>query len=284
MSAQHKLRCAALGALLLALLLAACSGPIVARSPQALYALAKEQIANANYTPAVDTLARVGREAPDSEMAGRAQVLQIALLAGMARSLQEIGESYLAGSRQAGAAAYAPQMRSIAMDYFGRARGRAIEMVEALDRLMQKPLGSSFRVDLNAGTTPQAGAGVLVKVRQGGWVESQEMLGVEKALVQRELGEMLNQLSRAGAPESDSAEVMLDPAALYLAVAREIVALTDSLRAEALDDPRMARVFYERAARAAGRAAELAQQQGKQEIARQSQELLARCQEALRKQ
>jgi hypothetical protein len=268
-----------------ALLLAACGGPIVARSPQALYALAKEQIVNANYTPAVDTLARISREAPGSDMAGRAQVLQIALLAGMARSLQEIGESYLAGSREAGAAAYAPQMRSIAMDYFGRSRSRAIEMVEALDRLMQRPLGSSLRVDMTAGTTPQGGPGVLVKVRQGTWVESEEMLPVENALIQREFGEMLNQLSGGGAPEPGAAsEVALDPAALYLAGAQEIVSLTDSLRAEALNDPRMARVFYERAARAAGRAAELAQQEGKQEMARQSQELLARCQNALKKQ
>src|SRR3989338_4870339 len=40
-------------------LLAACGEPIVARSPEALYALAQQQIANASYSPAADTLARV---------------------------------------------------------------------------------------------------------------------------------------------------------------------------------------------------------------------------------
>ncbi|MFQ5695375.1 MAG: hypothetical protein ACE5HB_05250, partial [Terriglobia bacterium] len=123
-----------------AFLLAACGEPIVPRSPEALYALAQQQLSNNNFSPALDTLARVVREAPDSESGRRARVLQIALLGGMARAFREVAESYLAGSQEAGAAAYAPRMRSVAMDYFGRARGRSIEMVEALDRLMREPL------------------------------------------------------------------------------------------------------------------------------------------------
>jgi len=263
-------------------LLLNCNGPIVARSPEALYALATEQIANANYSPAVDTLTKVMQAPEQTEWAGRAQVLRIALLAGMARGFKEIAENYLAGHQQAGAAAYAPQMRAIAMDYFGRARGRSIEMVEALDRMMREPGAGPVRVELSlparsAGEPPAPPlGGALAKVRQGNWIENPELVQAEKDQVREQLGQALTSIAGADAGSSS--------AAFYLAVGREIVNLSGIYRPEALRDARMFRLFYERAATAASRAGELAREAGNRKLEEESQQLLAHCKEALKRQ
>ncbi len=257
-------------------LLLNCNGPIVARSPEALYALATEQIANANYSPAIDTLAKVIQAPEQTEWAGRAQALRMALLAGMARSFKEIAESYLEGHEQAGAAAYASQMRAIAMDYFGRARGRSIEMVEALDRMLREPGAGPGRVELSLPPASAPPAATLAKVRQGTWIENPELLTAEKDQVRRQLEQTL--ATMAGADGGSS------PAAFYLAAAREIVNLSSIYRPEALGDARMFRLFHERAATAAGRAAELAREAGNRKLEEESQKLVAHCREVLRRQ
>jgi hypothetical protein len=263
-----------------AALLLNCNGPIVARSPEALYALATEQIANANYSPAVDTLTKVMQAPEPSEWAGRAQVLRIALLAGMARGFKEIAESYLAGHQQAGPAAYASQMRAIAMDYFGRARGRSIEMVEALDRMMREPGAGPVRVELSlpplsGGGPPATAAGALARVRQGNWIENPELAQAEKDQVRAQLKQTLAGIAGA---EADN------PAAFYLAVGREIADLSSIYRPEALGDARMFRLFNERAATAASRASQLAREAGNRQLEEESQQLLAHCKEALKRQ
>lgn len=267
---------------LVALCLAACSGPIVARSPEALYAQAREQAAHANYTPAVDTLARVAREATDTEMIGRAEVLRLALLIAMARTNSQVAESYLAGHEKARGTDFGPKMHSIAADYFGRTRSRTIEIVEALDRLQQKPPAGTLPVDTTAAVTPQGDPALLDQLRDGRWVDDEKIREVEKGIVQRELADMLKTFARTEAPASGS-EPLIEPAGLYLAVAKEVVDLAPALRPEALGDPRMQRLFYERAASAAGRAAELGRQQGQDQIVRESEQLQVECQKALAK-
>src|SRR3972149_3688276 len=90
--------------------------------------LAQQQPASATSPPAADTRARVVRAGPESEPARRARALRLALLGGMARGYQRVGESYLEGSKSAGAAAYASQMRAVALAYFGRVRRGSLEM------------------------------------------------------------------------------------------------------------------------------------------------------------
>lgn len=262
-----------------AVLFAACNGPIVARSPEALYALAQDQIGNANYYPAVDTLARVAREAPKSELARRARVLRVTLLAGMARAFKNIAESYLAGHEQAGAAAYAGQMRAVAMDYFGRSRGRAIEMLEALDFLLREPVSTPVRLDLSLPAPPAGDSQALARVRQGSWVEQRELGQLEKVQLAGELTQAGSALA-AGLP---GAGAEIDPARFYLKMAQEIVELSSIYRPEALGDRRMLRLFHERAASAASRAAQLAQEKGDSKLQEESLQVVTHCQDALKK-
>ena len=220
-------------------LLAACGEPIVARSPEALYALAQQQIANASYSPAADTLARVVLAGPESAPARRARVLRLALLGGMARGYQQVGESYLAGSKSAGAAAYASQMRTIALDYFGRARGSSLEMMDALDRMLREPASPLSGADISLAAAAAERA-VLAQVRQGQWVEDAIRLRAERA----EVGEQVRQVL-AGFAGTGGKEV--DPAALYLAAARELLTLSGIFGPEGLREPRSLRLYHERA-------------------------------------
>lgn len=262
-----------------ALLLAACGGPIVPRSPEALYVLAREQMANSNYYPASDSLARVAREAPFTDWGRRARVLQIALLGGMARGYKQFAESYLAGSRQAGAAAYASQMRSMAMDYFGRARGRSLEMVEALDHLLREPSTQPLRVDIPLPAAAEAGGGALARVRQGTRLEDDERLRVEQQELTQGFAGMLATLGGAGDDLAQArarfqgSVVELDPAAFYLGAARELLAMSSIYGPEALGDRRLFRLYHARALAAAERAAQLAAAQGNARLREEAERL-----------
>lgn len=259
---------------LLAALLAACGGPIVAHSPEALFALAQEQIGNASYNPAADTLARVTREAPKTELGRRARLQRLALLAGMARALREIGEAYLKGHEQAGAAAYSPQMRAVAMDYFGRSRGRSLEMIETLDALLREPLPGPVRLEFSL---PAAGAAsqTLARVQQGAWVDAAQLGPVEKERLTSAMAQARDALAGSGAESS--------PARIYLGAAREILDLSSIYRPEALGDKRLVRLFHERAASAAGLAAELAAKSGDHPLEADSRQVVAQCQDVLKK-
>jgi hypothetical protein len=96
----------------------------------------------------------------------------------------------------------------------------------------------------------------------------------------REFGLVLNDLNaaRGSSPGNE-----IQPAAFYLLTARGGVSLADIFREAALNDRRMRRLFYERAATAAGRAAELAQDQGNQPLAEEAEQLLAECRNVLGK-
>jgi len=265
---------AALAAASTAALLPSCSGPIVARSPEALFALAQEQIGNANYYPAADTLARVAREAPQSELGRRARLQRITLLAGMARAFADIAEAYLAGHQQAGAAAYSGQMRAIAMDYFGRSRGRSLEMIEALDALLREPLPGPVRLDFSFPASAP-GSQMLARVRQGAWVDAAQLAPVEKDGLGPAMAESLAALAGGATDPS--------PARIYLGLARELLNLSSIYRPEALSDRRMVRLYHERAASAAGLAADIASKSGERAVEEESRRLIAQCQEILKK-
>lgn len=278
-----------LGAAVCAWLLLSCGEPIVPRTPEALYSLAKAQLTNANYVPAVDTLGKVTEESPQSEPGRRAQVLRIAVLSGLARGFKEIGESCLAGRQKAGTAQYASEMRSVAMDYFSRARGHSIEMVEALDYLIRYAPTGPFRVDFPLPEVPGGGSPVLAKVRLGNWVRTEELAQAEKEAVSQGLAQSLTRLAGAGEDVNQArarfrgGEVEVDPAAFYLGVAQEIVDLSSIYGRDALQDPRMFRLFHERAAAAAERAAKLAGEKGDRKLQAESERLRRRCQDVLRK-
>jgi len=252
----------------------ACSGPIVARSPEALFALAQEQIGNGNYYPAADTLARVAREAHQTDLGRQARLQRISLLAGMARAFRDIADAYLEGHQQAGAAAYSTQMRTIALDYFGRSRGRSLEMIESLDALLREPLPGPVRLTLSLPTSGAA-AQTLARVRQGTWVDTAQLPPVERDGLAASM--MQSQAALAGGATDPS------PARIYLGLAREIVELSSIYRQEALGDKRMTRLFHERAASAAGLAAELAAKSGERPLEEESRRLIAQCQETLKK-
>lgn len=264
---------AALAAASAALLLA-CSGPIVARSPEALFALAQEQIGNANYYPAADTLAKVAREAHNTDLGRQARLLRITLLAGMARAFRDIADAYLVGHQQAGAAAYSGQMRAIAMDYFGRSRGRSLEMIEALDVLLREPLPGPVRLALSLPATSSASQ-TLARVRQGTWVDAAELGPVEKDGLAAAMAQSRTTL--AGGTTDPS------PARIYLGLAREVVNLSSIYRQEALGDDRLIRLFQERAASAAALGADLAAKSGERQLEEESRRLVAQCQETLKK-
>ena len=261
-------------ALLLCLGLAACGEPIVPRTPEALYNLAKQQLTNGRYRAASDSLQRVTETDPTGELGRRALVLRTALLGGMTRGFQSIGEEYLAGYKKT----QSPELRTVAMDYFSRSRGRSLELVDVLEQALKQPTTSPFRVDY--WPAPAAG-GALQKARQGQLLSETELLAAERATVQRSLAEVLSGLAgQTGAPGT---QTDIEPAVFYLGAAQELVRLTDIFRPEALDERRMTRLLLERAATLARQAAQLAQAKGDRKTQASAEQLLQQYEGALKK-
>ncbi|MFQ5777649.1 MAG: hypothetical protein ACE5IP_06540, partial [Terriglobia bacterium] len=262
-------------------------GPLLSTTPPALYALAQEQIANANYSRAVDSLARAVRAGPQSQAAQRARVLRIALLGGMARGFSDLAASYLAGHGQAGDSEHASVLRSTAMDYFGRARGRSLEMVEALDALQRDPAAEPLRMAFQPLENLSADNPVLEQIRHGNPVSDKERRGAERERIQQGLAGML---VRLGGTERNpqrlwfhlaQGEVELDPAAFYLGAARELVEITKIYSPEALGDKRLTRLYHERAAALARRAAQLAEEKGDSKLRDEAGQFLHHLQQTL---
>jgi hypothetical protein len=263
---------AALAWLLLAGL-AACEGPIVARSPQALYALAQEQLANSQFRAATDTLKRVSREFPTTEQGQRAAPLHIALEGGLARGYQSMGDAYLEGSKQPGATPQAGQLRAVAMDYFGRARSESIEVVESLEWLMKQTATEPFRLEAPV-RAPEA-APFPAQVRAGKPLNDPQRARAEQAEVWRGIQATVTALGGAG--------TAIEPAVFYLGASRELVETVPLFSPDKLNEGRMAELYYERAAAIGRYAAQLAQTKGDRRTQKEAEALVQRCQQALAK-
>jgi hypothetical protein len=181
----------------------------------------------------------------------------------MTGGFQRIGEDYLAGYKQS----QSPQLRVVALDYFSRARGRSLELVDVLEQTLKQPATSPFQVDYWPASV--SGAEALQKARQGQLLSDKELEAAERAAVRASLAEALSSLTgRTGAPAE------AEPAVFYLGAAQVLVRLADIFRPEALDEQRMTQLLRERAATLARQAAQLAQAAGDQKTQAGAEQLL----------
>lgn len=263
-----------------------CGEPIVPRGPEQLYGLAREQIRNQNYVRALDTLARIARESPDSPYAVKATLTRLVLLAGLARSSLALGQVYLQAGGKAQEPDYRSELRIAAMGQFGVGQSWALGLVEGLDPWPRVLAAKPWVIDPVLPLTPAAEHPALGRLREGQRVASPERAAIERNAIRRGLAEMMAAL--AGAPGDfgrayerlarENAPV--EPAVVYLAFGNELVSLSALFGKEALDNPRYLRLFHERALALAERG--LAASSPSDPLrARQADELRQRCREVL---
>lgn len=262
-------------ALLLLLGLVACREPSVPRTPKDFYYLSKERLSSGQYRAAADGLKRATETDATGDLGRRALALRIALLSGTARGFQSIGEEYLAGYQQK----KAPELRTMAMDYFSRARGQSLELLDALEQALKQPTTTPFRVDY--WPAPVAVGAPLQKARQGQLLSEAESTAAERAAVQQGLAEALTGLT--GKTGLSGAEIEVEPAVFFLGAAQELVRMTSLFRAEALGEQRLTQLTLERAATLARQAEQLAQTGGNPKVQAEAGQVLRQCEEALKK-
>ncbi|MFQ5925804.1 MAG: hypothetical protein ACE5MH_00025 [Terriglobia bacterium] len=266
--------------------LVACSGPIVPRGPEQLYRLAGEQINNENYVRALDTLARIARNSPDSRYGAKASLTRLALLAGLARSALTLGELYLEVREEVEAAAYRSELHTAAMNQFGLGQSWALALVEALDQQLPTLADKPFLMDPLLPTTPAPEHPALARLREGEPIPEPERRAIERAAGRRALAEVMAAL--AGAPGDfgraydalAQGNARLEPAAVFLAFGNELVSLGGLFGKKALNNPRYQRLFYERALALAERAL-AATTSPDSPRAQQAERLKRHCQEVL---
>lgn len=265
-----------------------CGEPIVYRGPVQLSQLAREQIVNGNYVAALDTLSRIVKESPDTDHALKASLLRVALLGGLARGYQRLGQIYLEGYDNAMSVDYRSELQRTAKDYFGQAQTRVLELVETLDALLPTVEGKTLVIDVPLLTVPAEENAAVVRLRAGRRLLDAERAQIEPEEIRRGLVEMMAAL--VGAAEDPArarslyaqGNTPLEPGTFFLAVGKELVELSGIFDRRALNNPNFHRLLHERAVVAADKVL-LAVKKPDSPLVREAQKLQQQCRRVLQK-
>lgn len=265
---------------------AGCREPIVPRGPEQLYELAREQLRNENYVRAVDTLARVAREAPDSSYGVKAGIIRLAVLAGLARSAQALGEFYLEIREQMEDSGRRSELYTAALDQFTLGQSWALALLEALSEHGPALAEDPLVIDPVLPITPAPEHPALARLRAGERISESERRAIERDAVRRGMAEMMTAL--LGEPGNFGraydrlalGQAEVSPAAVRVVFGHELVRLSRLFGQRALNQPRYERLFQERALALAeqvlaeGGGSNTAYLGAAEELKRQSQALL----------
>jgi hypothetical protein len=162
-------------------------------------------------------------------------------------------------------------LRAVGVDYYGRARGEAIEMMESAEWLMKQPAEGAFRLELPPRTLEAVT--FLEQVRTGKPIDDAQRARAEQQEIWTGIHATAGALGGAGSA--------IEPAVFFLGAAREVAEAVALFGPERLNELQMARLFHERAAGLARHAAQLAQSKGDRRTQEEAETLVQRCQEAL---
>ncbi len=279
-----------LGVLLLAWVVGwtSCGEPIVYRGPMQLAQLAREQIVNGNYVAALNTLSRIAKESPESDYALKANLLRVALLGGLARGYQRLGQIHLEGYDNAMTVDYRDELHRTAMDYFGRAQTQVLELVETLDALLPTLEGKALVIDAPLPTVPVEANPAVVRLRAGRRLLDAERVQIEPEEIRRSLVEMLAALVGAADDPARARALYaqgntpLEPDIFFLAVGRELIALSGIFAYRALNTPHFHRLLHERALTAVDKVL-AAGRKPPSPVLEEAQKLQRQCRRVLRK-
>lgn len=236
--------------LLVCLFVLACSGE--PPKPAALpFTAAKENLGTLDYDAALKNLDKTIKAAPDEANAKEAAIIRIALLTAMAQGSRDMALAYGVGVKQPAARLQTGPYTRMRSDYFGIARVRLMNAMEAVltqrKNLSDAPLSLNLKFPDFSGTEHAA----MEKIRHGMAVQDADRYRAELETSRNYFARVMSALAGGGEDVHkghaafDKGAVQLDSRLYLLELTAVFFKLSEIFEVKNLDDPRYLRTTLE---------------------------------------
>lgn len=273
---------------LLVCILVACGGGPTTPTAEQYFSDAKKNLATLDYEAALKNLDRLVKSAEGQPLAQQGTVLRTALLTSMAEASSKMAEAYGSGAGQPDAASRQSQFIKMKSDYYGIARVRLMNSMEAVmaqrSNLGEQGMALDIAFPDFMGTEPAA----ISKVQKGQWVDDNARYRAELEIVRNALAGTLARLAGAadtnkGRAAFEKGGVQIDPRVYLLELSNMFYRLSEMFDRRALDDSRYRRISLEVVRDNADVVLILLEKKPDKELETRAKKLKADCEAALKK-
>jgi hypothetical protein len=265
----------------------ACGGPTTPPAEH-FFTDAKQNLASMDYEGALKNLERLMKSAEGQPLGKQGEVLRTALLVSLAEATMKMGQAYDTGARQPEARAQQSQFVKMKSDYYGIARTRLMNSMEAVMAQRGKladPLPLNISFPDFTGTDPV----VVSRVEKGMWAADNDRYRAELEVVRNALARTLARLAGAGddvhkgRTTFEKGGVQIDPRVYLLELSTMFYKLSDLFDRKALDDPRYRRISLEVVRDNADILLKMLEAKPDPDLEKRAKKLKADCEAALKK-
>jgi hypothetical protein len=277
--------------LLILLLFNACSSepPKPAATAGTTYNDAKNNLKALDYEAARKNLDKTIKMAGTEPLAGDARVALIAMSFAEAHGARLLADAYDIGGRQPAAQAMTSQFRRTRTDYYTHARAHLLmameDFVKQRATLSDAALPVSIEFPEFAGNENPA----VNRIREGTYVADNDKERAEREAIRNEMARLMARMTGAGDDVHkghstfQKGNVQLDPRLYQLAVAQQIIKLSEIYAYRALDDSRGKRTALEVARDTVDNVAKMLAAKPDKDIETQAKKLKADIEKELKK-
>lgn len=236
--------------LLVCLLVPACSGE--PSKPAALpFTAAKENLTTLDYEAALKNLEKTIKAAADEPDGKQASIIRIALLTAMAQGSREMAEAYGTGVKQPAARTQTGLYTRMRSDYFGTARVRLMNAMEAVLAQRAKLTDAALPLTLKFPDFSGAEPAAMDRIRHGMAVQESDRYRAELETSRNSFAKVIAALAGVGEDVHkghaafDKGGVQLDSRVYLLELTAAFYELSEIFDRKALDDSRYQRTTLE---------------------------------------
>lgn len=232
-------------------LLPGCTGAPPTPTAELYFSDAKKNLTSLDYDAALKNLDRLVKAAGEQPLGQQGAVLRTALLVGLADGTKQMGDAYGSGIKQPSAQARQAQFVKMRADYYGIARVRLMNAMEAVmaqrAKLGEKSVPLDVRFPEYSGTPHPA----VEKIRNGQWAEDNDRYRAELESVRNSLARVFAQIAGVGDDVAkghalfDKGGLQIDPRVYLIELSNDFLRLSEMFGRQALDDPRYHRISLE---------------------------------------
>jgi len=270
------------------LLLAGCGGEPPTPPTERYFADAKKNLDALDYDAALKNLDRLVKAAGDQPIGQQGFVVRTALLVALADGTKQMGDAYSTGMKQPYAQARQTQFVKMRADYYGIARVRLMNAMEAVmgqrAKLGEKSLPLDVRFPEYSGTAHPA----VEKIKNGQVVEESDRYRAELESVRNALALVFAHITGAGDDVAkahalfEKGALQIDPRVYLVQLSSDFLRLADIFGRQALDDPRYQRISLEVIRDNLDRALKLLEAKPDKDLEAQARKLKANCEKTLK--
>lgn len=236
--------------LIVCLLLLACSGAPTTPSAERYFSDAKNNLATSDFDTALKNLDRSIKTAGDQPV-GQASVLRVVLLTALTEGSKHMAEVYGTGLKEPPAQARFGHFSKMRADYYGIARARLMDAMQAVMEQRSKLGEKSLPLDVNYPGFAGAEDPAETRIKKGYAVEGPDRYRAELMADRKALARTLTALAGGGEDPNKGREIFskskveIDPRLYLIVLSSRFQDLGGIFERRALDEPRYLRAVSE---------------------------------------